>query len=714
MTLQTSGRLRLLGFAAAMALFSATLPAQSESLTLQDYVSDSISSHPKVLEHVYVFRQAEQDQTIAKSDWLPSLDLTATSSRSDGESPTVQGSQGIQKNDYDSQWAELALTQNLFNGFDTQNNTRKTQARMHAALYRLYDTADNIGLEAVKVYLNVVKHKRLLDLARNNVVSHEETLEKISRRGKSGVGRRSQLEQAEARLARANAGYAAQQNNLQDALTEAHQMLGRYVDPATLVEPSLPERPDLNLDALIDLALQQHPALRVAQENIEQAQYDRNRAKSRYYPKLDLRLSQEVGEDLNGIPGDTDETTIALTLTYNFFNGGADRAENRKRISAVHEQQQFAAGVRRQTINALRLAWAGDDSLGLQLKYLEQYVVQSRKTMVSYQEEFRIGQRDLIDLLDAKNELNSAENSYIQSYFDAVVARYRILEATGQLFQGLGLTPIVEENNLRIAKIKAHGKDKLPLDWDRDVDRERDNSDHCDNSLAGSAVNEYGCLGEKKASNNSKPVANADAFELNQNGIITIPQEALLANDVDADGDTLAIKAFTQPKNGMVERNDKGALVYRAAEGFVGSDFFSYIVSDSKDNARGMITLSVIENTEIDFDKVYYVRYVFARTDLTEFSGSMANKIILALKSYPKVSVSIDAYTDSVGSDAFNMELSRKRAKATKDALVKAGVAASRITVSGGGEGNPLADNSSKEGRAINRRGEFRFSRTAP
>ena len=106
----------------------------------------------------------------------------------------------------------------------------------------------------------------------------------------------------------------------------------------------------------------------MANYNIEAAREDQRRSESTHYPKIDLRLAKTVGDDLNGIPGETDETSVVLNLEYNFYRGGSDRAEQSKKISVVHEQQQFAARVRRQIINTLRLAWVADQSLNEQLK----------------------------------------------------------------------------------------------------------------------------------------------------------------------------------------------------------------------------------------------------------------------------------------------------------------------------------------------------------
>lgn len=103
-------------------------------------------------------------------------------------------------------------------------------------MFHLYDTADNVTLEAVKVDLEAIKQHRLLLLAKENSASPEAILKKNNRRSLSGAGRRSQLEQTDGRVAKARASLVAQETNLQDALTGADQVLGRYLEPRKLAE----------------------------------------------------------------------------------------------------------------------------------------------------------------------------------------------------------------------------------------------------------------------------------------------------------------------------------------------------------------------------------------------------------------------------------------------------------------------------------------------
>ncbi len=698
----------------SIAVLCLSVPAWS--LDLQQAVEDAISAHPIVKEKLHVYREILQDRARAESGWRPSIDLDARSGVYRTDSPVT----GNSRVDYNSSRVELSLTQNLFNGYDTTHQIEQTRARARAALFDLYDTADNIALDVIKTYLEVLKQQRLYELAIQNVDSHEGILAQIRERINSGVGRVSQLQQTEGRVARAHASLIAQQNNLQDALTQFHGLLGRYVSPDDLDEPEVPERPVDVLNTLIDQALRQHPAMQVALSNIEASRYDYERSRSSRYPAVDLRLAQLWGEDIGGVSGTTNESSLELRLRYNFYNGGADEAQRRKKASVVYEQKEFAARVRRQIIQALRLASVADESLSLQLSYLNEHVRKARQTVGSYREEFFIGQRDLIDLLDAENELNSARKKQVEAYFDEMAARYRIHEATGRLFEALGIDVRMDEDNLKLVRLEAAGTDALPLPRDEDQDEETDATDHCDNTLQNADVNIYGCavpgeyiLGYK--TDNTAPVPGDDRFELNSNGLLVIAPTLLLENDSDPDGDALTLVDVGRPANGRLAFDANKKLVYRPFEGFVGVDRFSYTVSDGKGAASSaMVSIDVSPMGSMDLSKVHLVNFKYDSTELTDVSKAQLKQIIGLIKGAENLSVRIRTHTDSTGSEAYNLKLSERRARALRDLLVKEGIAAARIDARGVGEGQPIADNATKEGRAINRRGEFRFLAVLP
>ena len=699
-----------------------SLAVPAKALDMQNMVADAISAHPEVKEKIHVYRQVISDRNIAESGWRPSVDLDASTGYYDTEIAATDS----ESDNYDSTRLELSLTQNLFNGYDTTYQIEQTEAQIKAALYDVYDAADNIGLRTIQAYLEVIKQRRLYQLSIENVAAHEEILAQIKERNLSGVGRLSQLQQTEGRLARAQASQIAQQNNLEDAATQLHQILGRYVDPYELSEPDLPAMPRENLDLLIDQALANHPAMRVAKSNIEAAQSDHRRSLKTRYPNLDLRVATETGDDLDGIDGNSDETSIVLNLSYNFYRGGRNDAEQQKKISAVYEQKEFAARVRRQVINTLRLSWTADDLLVQQLKFLNAHVIKAGQTVESYKEEFFIGQRDLIDLLDAENEFNTAKNQYTESKYDSLGARYRVYEGIGRLFEAADIEFELKDGNLKVARLTTSQIDKLPLPDDEDRDAEIDPMDHCDNTLLDIEVNPFGCnelLDTSIASkaeqpesvlpaSNSAPILKDDEFEIEANNVLVITFAQLLANDSDPDSDPLEIIDVSQPEVGRLAFNDNSNLVYRPAEGFTGPDSFKYTVTDNKGatlNATATVRVKVYAAEVVNLEKVQLVNFIYDETELTDLSKTKVKAIIDQVKRAGNILIEVYTHTDNVGSDRYNKALSDKRAEALKNLLISNGIDSADIIAVGVGENEPIADNSTAAGKAINRRGEFIF-----
>ena len=101
------------------------------------------------------------------------------------------------------------------------------------------------------------------------------------------------------------------------------------------------------------------------------------------------------------------------------------------------------------------------------------------------------------------------------------------------------------------------------------------------------------------------------------------------------------------------------------------------------------------------------VLFAFGKADLTAQAGPRLDKLAKFLTEFPERKLLIEGYTDSVGSARFNQTLSERRAAAVQQALIQRGVAADRIVARGYGKDFPVADNSSDEGRAMNRRVEI-------
>jgi OOP family OmpA-OmpF porin len=104
------------------------------------------------------------------------------------------------------------------------------------------------------------------------------------------------------------------------------------------------------------------------------------------------------------------------------------------------------------------------------------------------------------------------------------------------------------------------------------------------------------------------------------------------------------------------------------------------------------------------------VNFEFDSARLTEGSYPILYGAVQYLNQYPELNIEIQGHTDYIGSESYNDELSKKRAESVRNYLVSKGIDASRLTVKGFGESVPVADNSTPEGRALNRRIEFKVT----
>jgi len=103
------------------------------------------------------------------------------------------------------------------------------------------------------------------------------------------------------------------------------------------------------------------------------------------------------------------------------------------------------------------------------------------------------------------------------------------------------------------------------------------------------------------------------------------------------------------------------------------------------------------------------VNFDFDRAEIRPASRPILDQVATRLRQCGGERLRVEGHTDSIGSDAYNQDLSERRARAVRDYLVSKGVNGGRISAAGFGESQPIADNGTPEGRFLNRRVEVRF-----
>ena len=364
----------------------------------------ALAEHPEIQASLNKVKAQDKAVSIARSGYLPTLDFTAGAGKQNRKLP---GEDGKTDTRYE---LSASFKQNLFSGFSTVHGVKSARQRSDAEKWRLQSTSEGLGLKVIDAYLKVLERRDLVELAEENLEFHNNIYKQIEQRARQGVARSSDLAQIEGRRARASANLVSSRNNLIDAESEYLALVGTM--PGVLEQPgsynlTLPE----NLDAALKLARVNHPGLQAAVFDANSSQSQYSSARSAFFPTLDFEVDQNWRENADGTEGRTRDTVAMLRVRYNLFRGGGDRARLQESAYIAEESRAQKDRTDRNVEERLRIAWAALELIDDQREFLELHEKSSRETVSAYREQFNIGKRTLLDLLDGENELFQASRS---------------------------------------------------------------------------------------------------------------------------------------------------------------------------------------------------------------------------------------------------------------------------------------------------------------
>lgn len=418
-------------------LMGATLlMAQSASAqSLTEAVDKTIKSNPNVLADANFRRSVDKTIDQARAGYYPQVDLNLGIGKERAENnSTAPGHRTLTRGE-----AGLSASQMLYDGFATKSAVEQTQSQAESAGYSVFDTAETTSLRAVQVYLDVLRRQELLKLTEANLESHERIYSQIEQRFESGVGNSANLEQTKGRLALSEANLTSNKGNLDDALSSYNRVVGNM--PESPADPGLDccDKAPATVEEALAIAYHEHPALRSAMAQHEAALAQEQGAEAPFHPRVDLELSTRADNNLDGDKGHEKEILAMVRLRYNLLNGGADKARLEETGFLSQQAREEANIAMRDIERDVRLAWNSLDNLSHQLPVLKQRMESALKTRDAYQEQFNLGQRTLLDLLDTENEVLTASAEYTNAYYDHLYACYWLAETMGKLLEHLEL-----------------------------------------------------------------------------------------------------------------------------------------------------------------------------------------------------------------------------------------------------------------------------------
>ncbi|SNR89639.1 TolC family outer membrane protein [Pseudomonas segetis] len=429
--------------------------SQAQAMSLSEAIQSTLDNHPELHAGMNSRLSADEEVKIAKGGYQPSIDLLAGYGRENTDSPSTRALGNHNDETLNYATSELRLRQMLFDGFNTPNEVARTEAVVNSRAYYVRGTAESLALRTVEVYLDVLKRREMVNLAKNNLQAHQRINDQIDLRSKQGVGSTADFDQSSARLALAENNLYTEQVNLADAEANFFSAVGRSADelesPAT-IRGSMPQ----DLLTARQTMMESNPYLKSAQADVNAAEKQYEVAKSPFYPRFDGELATTADNNIQGDEGHYNTWRAAVVMNYNLYNGMRDKARMQSSAHQVNQSMDIRNNALRMLNENLSLAWNALQNARLQTPKARDYANYTASVREAYQQQFSLGQRTLLDLLDSENELFTANRRYTDVRYTEEFSMYRVIATMGDLLQQQQV--IVPAEAIALSEVKSEAR----------------------------------------------------------------------------------------------------------------------------------------------------------------------------------------------------------------------------------------------------------------
>lgn len=428
---------------------------QASAMSLSEAIQSTIDNHPEIHSATNSRLTADEELKIAKGGYLPTVDVLASYGREQTDSPSTRSIGDHNKETLNASTSELRLRQMVFDGFLTPNEVARSEAVVNSRAYRLLGASESLALRTVEVYLDVLKRREMVALAENNLQAHRRIHDQIGLRTERGVGSAADGNQSDARLALAENNLYTEQVNLADAEANFFSTVGRMPDQLETPASLRGQMPD-SIATARDTLMDNSPLLKSAQADVQAAEKQYEASKSRFYPRFDVELSTTADNDIEGDEGHHNTWYAGVLMNYNLFNGTRDKSLLQANAHRINESMDIRNNALRILNENLMLSWNAMENARLQTPRARDYADYSSRVRGAYQEQFSLGQRTLLDLLDSENELFTANRRYTEVRYTEEFSMYRVIATMGNLLRTHNI--VAPSESVALTEVKSEAR----------------------------------------------------------------------------------------------------------------------------------------------------------------------------------------------------------------------------------------------------------------
>lgn len=406
----------------------------------------ALQSHPKMFISRTAIDVSKQELTKVESALLPRVSLSLGIGREDSNNSASRAQTGSGSDEMERRESAITVSQMLFDGFNA-DNLRKSQLEVITAEELKYQNlASELALKAVEAHLNVAAKNRLFDDYIANLKVHEQIAKDIGLRVRSGKDDRARVSQISARLSLALANLEMAKHQVLSANSDYLRQVGEHPGKRLNFQGPLIKMPESEA-LFVDSVLRDNLFLHAKLKELDAKLLEEKASASTKLPSLYLESGASWNANLDAVRGRNSDAFIMLRMKYDLFKGGADKASEHIVRHQGQSLRYELDDLRRELKSEASQAWFSYQSNTKRVSFLQDYVESAQTTKVAYAKQFNIGQRSLIDLLDAENELLNAKAQLNESKQELGLSKYQIMHLKGALLSVLKLDVLMADNN---------------------------------------------------------------------------------------------------------------------------------------------------------------------------------------------------------------------------------------------------------------------------
>jgi len=391
----------------------------AKRINLEDAVLTAVQRRPEISQSISSLSSQAANIDVAKAQYYPQI------SGGFGTADLTKGERGRQV-------VSLNATQMLYDFGKVKSSVTTEEAKLAEAQARVLVSLDQIALEVADAIVNIKRYQEITKIAEQQKQGIARIAEIANLRAKAGISSQADPIQAQSNLEAAENNLIVQQTQLRQYQQKLRTLLGFDISN---VEWEIPDSLIQQAGLYQEPEFTSIPTLMLAHAGVEVARSQKEQARLNTYPTINIKgsMSQAInGRNPNNNEDDGFYNSVMIEATSNFYQGGATRSQTRAASFAEEAARAQVNTAYLDVVDQVRLIREQIENKQRQMDILAQRRATTVRTRELYQEQYKLGTRTVVDLLNAEQAIHSAAQEIETARYDIYTAIVQYIQVTGR------------------------------------------------------------------------------------------------------------------------------------------------------------------------------------------------------------------------------------------------------------------------------------------